>query len=360
MPHAILKTTTYPEEILRDRFPVTFRLGDYFLKFRKAFFDPKTHTALVETVLLEKTLRRSFYCMVTTQRVGEFIVRLDPVAKIERAPGIQLAVAYLAYLLTQWEPAAEIEKSNLKRFLALFELPDSQHQAGYRQLLKIYQRNLKRIYFQKVGEAFVLSDWEFLLPCEWERVFGNDFPVEVEVGPGKGRFLFREARRRVDVNFLGVEWARRYLRELEEKLGRHRPSNVRVAFADARLLFAEWIPENSLQAVHVYFPDPWWKKRHSGRKLLEPDFVSHVERSLREGGRFYFATDVEEYFKTVLEMLGGFPNFRKIFEKSYPPEDPDNPDRSNFETKMRQRGRWVFEAHWEKWSQDLQVVSLIR
>ena len=360
MPHAILKSDRFPEEILRERFPVIFRVEDYFLKFRKAFFDPKTHTALVETVVLEKALRRNFYCMITTQRAGELIVRLDPVAKIERAPGIQMAVAYLAHLVTKWEPTAEIEKSNLKRFFSLFEQPDSERGAAYRRLLEIYRRNLKRIYFQRVGEAFVLSDWEFLLPCDWTRVFGNDFPVEVEVGPGKGRFLFREARQRRDVNFLGIEWARRYLRELEEKLGRDRPSNVRVAFADARVLFAEWIPENSLQAVHVYFPDPWWKKRHSGRKLLETKFVANVERSLREGGRFYFATDVEEYFEAVLELLKGFPNFRKIFEKTYAPGDPNNPDRSNFEAKMRQRGRPVFEAHWEKWTKDLEVVSLVR
>ncbi len=360
MPHAILKIDQKPAELLANRFPVTFKLDDYFLKLRKAFLDPKTGAALVETVVIEKTLSRNFYCLIVSPRSGELIVRLDPVTKIERAPGIQLAVAYLAHQITRWAPEATIQKSNLKRFLDLLVLPPERQSAAYQQALKVYQRSLRRLYFRRVGESFVLSDWEFLLPCAWERVFGNDNPVEVEVGPGKGRFLFQEARRRPETNFLGIEWARRYLRELEEKLGKNRPANVRVAFADARRLFAEWIPENSLMAVHVYFPDPWWKKRHASRKLLKPDFIQHVEQRLREGGRFYFATDVRDYYEAVLEEMSAFPNFRKIFEKQYAPDDPENPDRSNFETKMRLQGRWVFEVHWEKWTQDLEVVSLVR
>ncbi len=360
MPHAVLKTQWLPEDLFAGKFPATLKWSDYFLKFRKAFFDPKTHTALVETVVVEKNLTRNFYCMVTVQQPGEMRVRLDPIGKIERSPGIQLAVAYLAFLCLKWDPQAKVTASNLKRFFSFFQAPEQEWPKHYARLLALYRRRLKRLYHRQVGEAFVLSDWEFWLPGDWERVFGNQAAVEVEVGPGKGRFLFKEARRRPEVNFLGIEWAKRYLHELERKLGRDRPSNVRVAFADARRLFADWIPENSLQAVHVYFPDPWWKKRHTRRRLVTPSFIQNLGRCLWEGGLFYFATDVPDYFQVVADMMAGFENFKKIFEKRYAPDASDAPDRSNFEAKMRQQGRWIFEAHWQKWTPNVEVVSLVR
>ncbi len=74
---------------------------------------------------------------------------------------------------------------------------------------------------------------------------------------------------------------------------------------DAQRVFAEVLPEVSVAAVHVYFPDPWWKKRHRKRRVMNERFLRDVERVLIPGGALHFWTDVEEYFQTTLELIRG-------------------------------------------------------
>ena len=360
MPHVILSPGGLFKEALIRNLPAVFQLDDYRIKYRRAYFDPSKETALVETLLLEKDIQRSFYCRVSRRKDSRIAVHLDPMIGIERTPAIQLAVARLGFLLKTWMPGVEISQTNLVRYLQLFRLPQEQQSDRYRELLSFYRRSIRDIRNRTVGETYVLQPFDFFAPADWEQLFGNRNPMEVEIGPGKGRFLFREARRRPDVNFLAIEWAGRYLQELLARQGRMQLPNIRLAYADARRLFSDWIPESSLQAVHIYFPDPWWKKRHAKRKLVDPELIRNLEKGLQEGGFFYFATDVEEYFQMVLQVMADFPNFQKISEKRYSPDDPENPDRSNFETKMRKKGRWVYEARWKKFQQDLTVVSLVR
>lgn len=360
MPHVILSLQKSFQNALAQNLPAVFQLDDYRIKFRTPYFDNLNKTALVETLLLEKGFQKSFYCKVSLRADSRVAVHLDPVSEIERSPAVQMAVARLGYLLKSWVPEAEIVESNLKRYLQLFDLPEEKQSSRYRELLGFYRRTVREVRNRAVGEFYMLQPIDFFEPCDWEGIFANQNPVEVEIGPGKGRFLFQEAQRRPEVNFLAIEWAGRYLRELLDRQGRKRLPNIRFAHADARRLFRDWIPENSLQAVHIYFPDPWWKKRHSKRKLVEPKLIGNLEKSLLEGGFFNFATDVKDYFEMVLQMMADFPNFRKISEKHYSPDDPENSDRSNFETKMRKRGRWVYEARWKKFQQDLFVVSLVR
>src|SRR5205807_7068201 len=99
-------------------------------------------------------------------------------------------------------------------------------------------------------------------PLDWRAVFGNDHPVEIEVGFGKGLFLLNAATARPDVNFAGIEIERKYQLFTATRLAVRKLGNVRVACADARLALRDHVPGASVQAVHVYFPDPWWKKRH--------------------------------------------------------------------------------------------------
>ncbi|NOY77614.1 MAG: tRNA (guanosine(46)-N7)-methyltransferase TrmB [Calditrichaeota bacterium] len=360
MPHVILNLEGSFREALIRNLPAVFQLENYRVRYRKAYFDPSEETALVETLLLEKGFRKSFYCRVSRRKDSRVVVHLDPVDRVERTPAVQLAVARLGFLLQTWVPGVEISRSNLVRYLELFRLPQDQQSDRYGDLLSFYRRSIREIRNRAAGERAVLQPIDFLDSADWEQIFGNQNPVEVEIGPGKGRFLFGEARRRPEVNFLAIEWAGRYMQELLARQGRKQLPNIRLAHADARRLFRDWIPENSIQAVHIYFPDPWWKKRHAKRKLVDPELIRNLEKSLQEGGFFNFATDVEEYFQGVLQVMADFPNFQKISEKRYSPDDPENPDRSNFETKMRQRGRWVYEVRWKKFRQDLVVVPLVR
>ena len=138
---------------------------------------------------------------------------------------------------------------------------------------------------------------------DWEEVFGNSNPVEIELGIGKGRFILDAARRRPETNFCGVEWAGKYLGLAQKRCVRQQLKNLRLIKTDAREFIEFFVPSVSLQALHIYFPDPWPKKRHHKRRLFKPDFLSEVKRTLKEGGHLWLATDHQEYFQAMLEAL---------------------------------------------------------
>ena len=121
-----------------------------------------------------------------------------------------------------------------------------------------------------------------VVAVDWSAIFGNDQPVELEVGSGKGLFLANAARANPAHNFVGVELARKYARLAAERLAKLGISNARVWPGDADIL-ARRVPDVSLRAVHVYFPDPWWKKRHKKRRVFTDGLVDQIERVIVPG-----------------------------------------------------------------------------
>ncbi len=179
----------------------------------------------------------------------------------------------------------------------------------------------------------------------WSDYFGNHQPVELEIGPGKGLFLANAASQRPGHNFLGIEIARKYARRAAERASKKGLLNIRVIAGDGRRFLHEFVPEKSLTALHVYFPDPWWKKRHKKRRVFTTEFVSDVARALVDHGDFWFATDVEEYFEVMLAVMTEHPEF-----SPQPPPLPNEPEHdldylTNFERKYRMEGRPIHRAH---------------
>jgi tRNA (guanine-N7-)-methyltransferase len=181
---------------------------------------------------------------------------------------------------------------------------------------------------------------------DWAAVFGNDRPVELEVGPGKGLFLANAAAARPDRNFVGVELARKYARKAAERVARRGLANVRVLSGDARKFMAAFVPGRSLAAVHVYFPDPWWKKRHKKRRVFGEPFVAEVARILVPGGDLFLATDVEEYYGVMREIMATHPEF--IEQPAPAPTEPQHEldYLTNFERKYRIEGRPIYRANY--------------
>jgi tRNA (guanine-N7-)-methyltransferase len=138
-------------------------------------------------------------------------------------------------------------------------------------------------------------------PILWSQLYGNDRPVELEIGSGKGTFLLEQARTRPDVNFFGIEWASWFWRYASDRLRRHNCTNARTVRAEAMFFLREWVPDASLSVLHVYFPDPWPKKRHHKRRLIQPPFLEQAERLLIPGGRLQVVTDHHGYFEENIE-----------------------------------------------------------
>ncbi len=138
---------------------------------------------------------------------------------------------------------------------------------------------------------------------DFVRVFGRAGPVHIEIGTGKGTFLLNQARAQPGDNFLGIEWARKYYRFAVDRIGRWGLTNVRIICTDAATFLADFVPGNSVDCFHIYFPDPWPKKRHHKRRFICPANLEHLVRCLKTGGQLKIATDHADYFEVIKTVL---------------------------------------------------------
>jgi tRNA (guanine-N7-)-methyltransferase len=184
------------------------------------------------------------------------------------------------------------------------------------------------------------------LPRPWraEGLFGRRAPLEVEVGSGKGLFVRAAAVARPDVDFLGIEIVPRYARFAAAGLARHGLDNAAVVIADAIRVLQEVLPEESVTAIHIYFPDPWWKRRHKKRRVMRESLARDVVRVLQPGGLLHFWTDVEEYFETAVGLFRETPGLDGPFEVCEAPAAHDMDYRTHFERRTRLHGATVFRT----------------
>lgn len=182
---------------------------------------------------------------------------------------------------------------------------------------------------------FVLDLRSCAPPFNWIEVFGRNGPVELEIGSGKGMFLLEASRLNPDVNYLGVERAGKWFHRCVERLLRAGRGNVRVTRHDAFDLLQRWVPEESLSAVHVYFPDPWPKKKHAGRRLFQPQVFAMAARALRPGAPLMLASDVGPYFAEAEEHICA----SGLFEPDIWPEGGQDRIPTHYSLKWERMGR---------------------
>lgn len=187
-----------------------------------------------------------------------------------------------------------------------------------------------------------------LPPLDWRVVFGNDRPVELEVGFGKGLFLCNTGQAHPDRNFLGVEIERKYVLLAATRLARRNLGNVKLLCADARWFLATLVPDASLDAVHIYFPDPWWKQRHRKRRVFTAEFARQCARILKPGGRLNFATDVQEYFEESAGLVREVPSLAELPAPAEQTPRHDMDYLTNFERKFRKADLPIYRAVWER------------
>jgi tRNA (guanine-N7-)-methyltransferase len=138
---------------------------------------------------------------------------------------------------------------------------------------------------------------------DFADLFGNRAPVIAEIGFGNGESTWRMAASNPDQNFLGIEVHRPGVGHLLMKVREHRLENVRVACADAVAFLHDCVGDCSLAGVRLYFPDPWPKKRHYKRRIVQPDFVTLLARKMRPGGVLHMASDWVPYAEYMLQVM---------------------------------------------------------
>jgi tRNA (guanine-N7-)-methyltransferase len=189
-------------------------------------------------------------------------------------------------------------------------------------------------------------------PCTAGTLFGRAAPLEAEIGSGKGLFLRNAAAAKPESDFLGIEVARKYAEFAAAGLAKAALTNALMVNGDGLRVFQELIPDNSLAAVHVYFPDPWWKKRHRPRRVMRESFLHDIERTLQPGGSLHFWTDVEEYFQTSLELLALHTTLLGPLPVRETPAEHDMAYRTHFERRVRLASESVYRAEFKRAARD--------
>jgi tRNA (guanine-N7-)-methyltransferase len=178
----------------------------------------------------------------------------------------------------------------------------------------------------------LLPDWRARLGARAER-------LELEIGSGHGGYALAFARARPDGALVAIEQRRKFAEEVRAKAERRGHENLVVVHGDARVLTPRMFRAGSLAAIHVHFPDPWWKRRHHRRRLVDEGMTALLFRLLRPGGLLDFRTDVERYATEAIERLegAGFENEagRGTFADAPPDEIPSTREKRYLATGQR-------------------------
>ncbi len=190
-----------------------------------------------------------------------------------------------------------------------------------------------------------LADLE--APPDWDAEFGFSGPLELEIGSGAGGHALEYCRRHPDVRYIAIEWRKKYARDTQSRGEKMELRNLRVLEADARLVVPRIFASGSLDAIHLQFPDPWWKRAHLKRAVIQPDFAQLLLDRLKPGGLFDLRTDVEDRAHSMLAVLedAGFVN--PLGRGTFHPYDPEEAP-STRERRYLTSGQPVYRARLRK------------
>ncbi len=183
---------------------------------------------------------------------------------------------------------------------------------------------------------------------DWQQVFGDNAPVEIEVGFGKCGFLIGMATDQPTRHFVGIETSRKYYQKGVRKIQRANLTNVKLLLGEALHLLARYIPENSLAGMHINFPDPWPKKRHAKRRLLSPEFVEVAAQRLMPGAELALATDMEAYMIDALVALRENARLEEVFVATSLEREMPRRYSSEYEREFFTAGKTLYYATFRK------------
>ena len=183
---------------------------------------------------------------------------------------------------------------------------------------------------------------------DWEELFGNRNPLNLEIGFGVGNFIIEMGIREPNENFIGIDFYHKGIRKVITRIAKHEICNARIVYGDAKekipLLFAS----EELNRIYINFPDPWPKKRHHKRRLIKPNFIKVLAEKLKLGGEIHIATDHEAYAMEILDFFEKYQLLKNknglgtfLFQKEGIPK-------SKYEKKFISAGERIFYLEYKK------------
>lgn len=184
---------------------------------------------------------------------------------------------------------------------------------------------------------------------DFSQVFNSNETREtiIEIGFGSGEATYKIALANPDTNYLGIEVFQTGVAKLLSKIDANKIENIRIIEHDAVEVLQKMISPNSVAGFHIFFPDPWQKKRHHKRRLMQADKISMMTEKLKDGGYIYFVTDWAEYAETALFELNKVTSLKNKYGSDFSPKQTWRPQTS-FEKKALLAGREIFELVFEK------------
>lgn len=183
---------------------------------------------------------------------------------------------------------------------------------------------------------------------DFSNIFEQDAPLIVEIGFGNGSSLADMAEENPDLNYLGIEVHRPGVGHLMLLLEQKGLKNVRIYHHDAIEILEQKIPDNFLAGVHLFFPDPWQKRRHHKRRIVRPSFTALLNKKLKSGGYFHAATDWEHYAKDMLSTLTAASGIKNTSKENDFCERPGYRPLTKFESRGLRLGHGVWDLIFKK------------
>jgi tRNA (guanine-N7-)-methyltransferase len=183
-------------------------------------------------------------------------------------------------------------------------------------------------------------------PCarlDWRAIFGNDLPVELDLGAGDGGFALAYAEAHPEINLMAVERLLGRVRKIEKRAARAGLTNLRVLRLELGYTVRYLLPPGSISVAHILFPDPWPKRRHWPRRMMQGEFICDLAAALRPEGELRFTTDHESYFEAAQLAVAE----AKVLRQA-PAWDWAVDPKTDFQRTFEAEGRPIWRARWVK------------
>ncbi len=194
-------------------------------------------------------------------------------------------------------------------------------------------------------DAILEAKYEPILFSEW---FKNSNPVEMEIGCGRGKFLSLRAKENPGINFIGIDRVGKWMKRVKTRTEKNAQENLRFIKAEARAFLKEAVADASVHIFHVYFPDPWPKRRHRSRRMVNADFLKLLASKLPPRGLIEIATDDEDYFQFMKKAVGVTQELWENVRETQGERIWDKMNKTNYELRFETAGKPLFYLELKK------------